>query len=84
MLFKRRNLNESVYPGSVFERVHSTNTVEQAEVLWVGNDCAGIPHVRFEISSLRSHSREPQGMRILALACFAERYVRLARRAVAQ
>ena len=84
MLFKRRKLNENVCAGSVFERVHSTNAVERAEVLWVGNDWAGIPHVRFEISYLRSHCRESQGMRILALASFAERYERLARRAVAQ
>ena len=84
MHFKRRDLTEGICAGNVFERVYATNTVEQAEVVWVGNDCAGIPHVRFEVSYLRSRIREPQGMRILALACFAERYVRLARRAVAQ
>ena len=84
MLFKRRELSENICAGSVFERVHSTNAVEHAEVLWVGNDSAGIPHVRFKMSYLRSHCREPQGNRILALACFAERYVRLARRAVAE
>ena len=83
MLFKRRKLNESVCAGSVFEPAHSTNPVEQAEVPWVGDDCTGIPHVRFEMSDLRFQSREPQGVRILALACFAERYARLARRAVA-
>ena len=83
MLFKRRKVTESVCEGSVFERVYSTNTVEQAEVLWVGNDSVGIPHVRFNMSYLRAQRREPQGMRILALDCFAERYERLAPRAVA-
>ncbi len=83
MFFKRRKANQSVCEGSVFDRVHPTNTVEQAEVLWVGNDSVGIPHVRFKMSYLRAHRREPQGMRILALDCFAERYERLARRAVA-
>ena len=83
MFFKRRKVNECVHEGSVFERVHSTNMVEQAEVLWVGNDAAGIPHVRFRMSYLRARRIEPQGMRMLALACFAERYQRLAPRAVA-
>ncbi len=83
MFFKRRKIDQQVTEGGVYERVHPTNTVEEAEVLWVGKDAAGIPHVRFRMSYLRPHGREPQGMRILALACFAERYHRLARRAVA-
>ncbi len=83
MFFRRRKLTENVCEGCVFERVYSTNMVEQAEVLWVGDDLDGIPHVRFKMSYLRAHCREPQGTRILALDCFAERYDRLARRAVA-
>ena len=78
MFFKRRKSNVNVCEGGVFERVHSTNTAEQAEVLWIGNDSAGIPHVRFNMSYRCAHRREPQGIRILALACFAERYQRLA------
>ncbi len=75
MLFKKRHREDvQIAEGSTYRRVHPTNMVELAEVVWVGEDSAGIPHVRYNMSYLRGKSEDPQGTRILALDCFVERY----------
>ncbi len=74
MLFKRRNRDAEVTEGAVFKRIHPTNLVELAEVVWVGKDSSGIPHVRYKMSYVRSDGNDPQGTRILSVSCFTERY----------
>lgn len=75
MLFRKRNKGDvQIAEGGVYRRVHPTNMVEVVEVVWVGEDSAGIPHVRYNMSYMRGNSQDPQGTRILALDCFIERY----------
>ncbi|MEX2453556.1 MAG: hypothetical protein WD470_02565 [Rhodospirillaceae bacterium] len=73
--FKRGSRLEYVRPGSTFRRIHQGAMVETAQVLSVGTDSYGIPHVRFQVSFLRNnHNRFDGGARMLALKCFAEQY----------
>jgi len=74
MRFWRRQCSSRVTEGSVFERIHPTNLVERAEVVWVGDDASGIQHVRFFMSYVRPDGDEPQGTRILSAQSFMERY----------
>jgi len=74
-VFNRDKIPMNILPGSVFERSHGEfNSVEVAEVIWVGDDVLGIPHVRFQFSYRYSNREEGQGVRILALKAFAERF----------
>ena len=79
MLFLNRHgrekaLRENVQQGAIFRRQCSHNVVEQAEVLWIGPDPAGIPHVRYQVSYVGSDFAEEQSTRTLALASFAAMY----------
>jgi hypothetical protein len=74
VFFRRRSAVDDVREGAVFQRLHSNNFVERAEVVWIGKDSVGIPHVRFQVSYVRPDRRDHQGTRMLALASFAERY----------
>jgi hypothetical protein len=69
-----RNLDD-VGTGSTFQRVHRDRIVETAQVLSVGTDTYGIPHVRFQVSFRRpNRSRFDGGGRMLALKSFADQY----------
>ncbi len=73
--FKRGGQLEYVRPGSTFRRVHHDAMVETAKVLSVGTDAYGIPHVRFQVSFVRSNlNRFDGGARMLALKSFADQY----------
>lgn len=73
-MFGRRHGTSVVTEGSLFERVHGNSMVELAEVVSIGKDPFGIPHVRFSLSCVWPSRREPEGTRVLALDCFVERY----------
>lgn len=73
--FKRGNKLEYVRPGSTFKRVHRDKMVETAQVLSVGTDAYGIPHVRFQVSFRRpDRNKFDGGARMLALKSFADQY----------
>ncbi len=75
MLFRRENSVSEVAAGAVYRRVHPDNMVETAKVLSVGQDCFGIPHVRFNVSFGRTNrTLFEDGPRVLALASFTEHY----------
>ena len=72
MFFKRRRSASSVAEGARFERLREHNIVEQATVVWVGEDPFGIPHVRFK---LKVPAIDDAGeTRILAVNAFTELY----------
>ena len=75
-LFLKRGRNlDDVRAGSTFERVHRDRMVETAQVLSVGTDTYGIPHVRFQVSFRRpNQSRFDGGGRMLALKSLADHY----------
>ena len=73
--FKRGSNLEYVRAGSTFQRVHRDSMVETAQVLSVGTDSYGIPHVRFQVSFNRTdRNRFDGGARMLALKSFADQY----------
>lgn len=73
--FKRGRNLEYVRAGSTFQRVHRDRMVEIAQVLSVGADSYGIPHVRFQVSFRRpNQSQFDGGGRMLALKSFADQY----------
>ena len=73
-LKRGRNLDD-VRGGSSFQRVHRDRMVETAQVLSVGTDTYGIPHVRFQVSFRRpNQSRFDGGGRMLALKSLADQY----------
>ncbi len=74
-MFNRDKIPTNILPGSVFECSHSSfNSVEVAEVLSVGDDYSGIPHVRFQHTYRYSNREDEQGVRILAVKAFARRF----------
>lgn len=48
--------------------------LERAQVLSVGNDCFGIPHVRYQLELKRGCNKPTVVQRTLALASFRARY----------
>jgi hypothetical protein len=73
--FKRGSRLEYVRPGSTFRRVQRDGLVETAQVLSVGTDSYGIPHVRFQVSFRRPNRNQfDGGTRMLALKSFADQY----------
>ena len=73
--FKRGSKLEYVRPGSTFQRTHRDSMVETAQVLSVGTDSYGIPHVRFQVSFRRpNRNKFDGGARMLALKSFADQY----------
>lgn len=72
---KRGRDLEYVRAGSTFQRVHRDCMVKTAQVLSVGTDSYGIPHVRSQASFRRpNQSRFDGGGRMLALKSFADQY----------
>jgi len=71
---KVQEIYDQVPVGGVFRRVHSARVAEVAEVVWTGEDSAGIPHVRYNIFYIRHDRRESEGSRMLAAATFLEMY----------
>jgi hypothetical protein len=75
MFFRRGKAIEYVRPGNIFRRVHEDNLLETAEIVSVGTDAYGIPHVRFNVTFSRPNRFSyDEGSRMLALRSFAERY----------
>ena len=66
-------LNEAIASGATFRAAFGL-IEERAEVLSVGNDRAGIPHVRFQLEVKRGSSTANIERRTLALTCFRDRY----------
>jgi len=76
-LFSMRRIDraEQVQPGVTFRVVHPNHLIETAEVLSVGTDRYGIPHVQYQVRFQRSNrSVFEESQRTLALSSFAERY----------
>ena len=74
-MFKGARQGLDIRPGSVFERVHDAyNSIEVAKVVLLADDFFGIPHVRFQVSYRYSDREEGQGVRVLAVKAFAERF----------
>ncbi|SLN53316.1 hypothetical protein [Oceanibacterium hippocampi] len=84
MVFFRRSKAEDVTEGAVFERHCASNFIETAKVVWIGKDSTGIPHVRYETALMGQGRFEPQGIRILALKSFADRFRHRCERNLAQ
>lgn len=74
MLFKRRVQGGNVTVGAVFHRIHRNNVWEQAEVLSVVNDGAGIPHVRFYRQFPDTMGGTGREVRVLSLTSFEQLY----------
>ncbi len=64
---------EAIECGTVFRALCGL-LEEKAEVLSVGNDRAGIPHVRFQLEVKRGCSTPSVEQRTLALSSFRDRY----------
>ncbi len=77
MPLNRREPAQEVTKGAFFERSLALQVKELAEVVWIGEDAAGIPHVRFNVSYVRSQGLEAQGSRMLAIDSFTQRYSRV-------
>jgi hypothetical protein len=75
MFFRRGQAFEYVRPGNMFRCVHDDDLEETAEILSVGTDAYGIPHVKFNVTFSRPNRfAYEEGNRMLALRSFAERY----------
>lgn len=74
MFLKRYRMANDVKAGSVFRRVRRDNMIETARVLSVGEDCLGIPHVRFQVCFERPNRTFLKDARVLALESFARHY----------
>ena len=75
LMFRRHRTDLPIEVGGQFicEHVRSS-LVEMAEVLAVGEDRLGIPHVRFRLSYLIANRAEEQGTRTLALSAFSQHF----------
>ena len=61
--------------GAVFRRVHpANNMVETAQVVSIGEDSYGIPHVRFRLRYARPNRTFLEDSRVLALESFTRLY----------
>jgi len=60
--------------GSIFRRGMGGCLSEIAEVIDVGYDRMGIPHVRFNIHLVRGNYAQNSEQRTLSLDCFCSRY----------
>ena len=76
-LFSMRRVDpaEQVQPGVTFRVVHPNHLIETAEVLSIGADRYGIPHVHYQVRYQRSNrSVFEESQRMLALISIADRY----------
>lgn len=64
---------DQVVRGAIFAMQKGT-TQERAQVLSVGEDCFGIPHVRYQLELKRGCNCPTIVQRTLALASFRARY----------
>ncbi len=61
--------------GAVFKRIVSGSMTETAEIVEVGQDRMGIPHVRFNATLLRGHyAASAAEQRTLSLESFCARF----------
>jgi hypothetical protein len=74
MFWKKQSKLPAVTVGSVYRRMRHFNAEEQAEVVSIDVDDAGIPHVCFKMTYIRPYATEPEGMRVLALSVFQQNY----------
>lgn len=64
---------ETVENGATY--LHQKGAMqERAQVLSIGNDCFGIPHVRYQLELKRGCNNPTIVQRTLALASFRARY----------
>ncbi len=77
MFFKRAKANE-ITEGARYERLHNGNMIERVEVLWIGDDGFGIPHVRYRVSYSTPNREEFEGTKMLALESFSSLYTEVA------
>jgi hypothetical protein len=70
----RNRLGASIAPGATFQKVLRDHTVQTVEVVSVGPDQVGIPHVRFRIRFARAAEKLFEDGRVLALESFARTY----------
>ncbi len=75
MFFRRGKSLEYVRPGNMFRCMHDGDLEETAEIISVGTDAYGIPHVKFNVTFSRPNRfAYEEGNRMLALRSFADRY----------
>ncbi|HZD25980.1 MAG TPA: hypothetical protein VE631_06930 [Alphaproteobacteria bacterium] len=72
MLFQRTKPRETLMAGAIYERDREYNMKEHATITWVGEDCFGIPHVRFRVTI--PGFDETDDLRVLAEDVFRSRY----------
>lgn len=77
MFFSRKRVGTEFEAGTFHVREVGGRAVERAEVLEISPDGMGIPHVRYRVTHLKDSRTVPDGLRILALSCFAERFRRI-------
>ncbi|MFQ5959658.1 MAG: hypothetical protein ACE5LF_09850 [Alphaproteobacteria bacterium] len=74
-MFGRRNPSpKDVREGNLYQREYDGRVVEIAKVVELYGDRAGVPHVRYELSYQRPTRADFEGLRVLALQSFVERY----------
>ncbi len=64
---------ETITLGAIFRAAFGL-IEEKAEVLSIGNDRVGIPHVKYQLEVKRGSSMPCSEQRTLALECFRDRY----------
>jgi len=77
MFFSRKRSDADLETGSLHVREVGGRAIEQAEVVDVSPDGMGIPHVRFRITHIKNSRSVCDGLRVLAVSCFRERYRRI-------
>ena len=76
MFFRKASCAEKVEVGRTFQRPRSDKSREVAEVTGISPDGFGIPHVRYELTVEKPHSRGhyKAGTKVLALTAFSATY----------
>lgn len=74
MFSKRKSSTREVREGTLYQRDFDGRVVEVAKIIDLYDDRAGIPHVRYELSYQRPTRVDFEGLRVLALQSFVERY----------
>ncbi len=75
VVFRKPRQNLEIRAGQRFRRVLADRAVETAQVLSVGKDATGIPHVRFNVVRSRPSCIDyKEGPRVLALDSFWTNY----------
>jgi hypothetical protein len=72
MFFKRHISAHEPNAGETYERNCAHNMIERATIIWVGEDCFGIPHVRYRVTIPGLDSSDD--LRVLARDVFQQRY----------